>query len=86
MTAGTIITLFFLAPTDVNEFWGFMAGMITIFFFAGLGNAGTFKQMPMLFPKRQAGGVVGFTSGGGGVRTVHRRDVVCRPSPRSRSS
>lgn len=62
MTIGTVITLFFLAPSDVNEFWGFLAGMITIFFFAGLGNAGTFKQMPMLFPKRQAGGVVGFTS------------------------
>ena len=62
MTAGTIITLFFLTPTDVNEFWGFLAGMITIFVFAGLGNAGTFKQMPMIFPKRQAGGVVGFTA------------------------
>ncbi|MFH8249175.1 MFS transporter [Microbacterium sp. B2969] len=62
MTAGTILTLFFLTPTDVNEFWGFLAGMITIFVFAGFGNAGTFKQMPMIFPKRQAGGVVGFTS------------------------
>ena len=62
MTAGTIVTLFFLRPTSVDEFWGFLAGMITIFVFAGFGNAGTFKQMPMIFPKRQAGGVVGFTS------------------------
>ena len=62
MTAGTILTLFFLNPSDVGEFWGFLTGMIVIFVFAGFGNAGTFKQMPMIFPKRQAGGVVGFTS------------------------
>ncbi|MEU1971037.1 MFS transporter [Microbacterium sp. NPDC019599] len=62
MTAGTIVALFFLTPTEVGEFWGFLAGMITIFVFAGFGNAGTFKQMPMIFPKRQAGGVVGFTA------------------------
>jgi NNP family nitrate/nitrite transporter-like MFS transporter len=32
-----------------------------MFFFAGVGNASTFKQMPMLFVPRQAGGVIGFT-------------------------
>lgn len=62
MTLGTLVTLFFLNPKDANDFWGFLAGMITIFVFAGFGNAGTFKQMPMIFPKRQAGGVVGFTA------------------------
>lgn len=62
MTIGTVVTAFFLQPTGVQEFWGFLAGMITIFVFAGFANAGTFKQMPMIFPKRQAGGVVGFTS------------------------
>ncbi|MBW3085029.1 Nitrate/nitrite transporter NarK [Austwickia sp. TVS 96-490-7B] len=39
-------------------FWGMMA----IFLFAGIGNASTFKQMPMIFEKRQAGGVIGWTS------------------------
>ena len=62
MTTGTIITIFFLQPTSADEFGGFLFGMITIFVFAGFANAGTFKQMPMIFPKRQAGGVIGFTS------------------------
>jgi len=36
--------------------------MIAIFFFAGIGNASTFKQMPMIFEPRQAGGVIGWVS------------------------
>lgn len=40
----------------------FLLGMFLIFFFAGLGNASTFKQMPMIFPPRQAGGVIGWTA------------------------
>lgn len=62
MTIGTIITLFFLTPSSVGEFWGFLTGMLIIFSFAGFANAGTFKQMPMIFPKRQAGGAIGWTS------------------------
>ena len=62
MAVGTVITAFFLSPDSVDEFWGFLAGMIMIFFFSGLANAGTFKQMPMLFPKRQAGGAIGWTA------------------------
>ncbi|MBC7441695.1 MAG: NarK/NasA family nitrate transporter [Ramlibacter sp.] len=62
MVAGTAFTSFFLTPTSVGEFWGFLAGMLVIFFFAGLANAGTFKQMPMIFPKRQAGGAIAWTS------------------------
>jgi len=62
MTISTLVTVLFLSPTDVGQFTGFLAGMLAIFFFAGMGNAGTFKQMPMIFPRRQAGGVIGFTS------------------------
>ena len=62
MTVSTLITVLFLSPTEVGQFGGFLAGMLAIFFFAGMGNAGTFKQMPMIFPRRQAGGVIGFTS------------------------
>lgn len=40
----------------------FFWGMLAIFLFAGIGNASTFKQMPMIFEKRQAGGVIGWTS------------------------
>jgi len=36
--------------------------VLSIFFFAGVGNASTFKQMPMIFERRQAGGVIGWTS------------------------
>lgn len=62
MAAGTTFTVFFLTPDSASQFPGFLAGMIATFVFAGFANAGTFKQMPMIFPRRQAGGVVGFTS------------------------
>ena len=62
MAVGTLVTVFFLTPTSVDEFKGFLTGMIIIVFFSGLANAGTFKQMPMIFPKRQAGGAIGWTA------------------------
>ncbi|WP_346231527.1 MFS transporter [Parafrigoribacterium mesophilum] len=62
MTVGTIVTLFFLTPSSVGEFWGFLTGMLMIFFFSGFANAGTFKQMPMIFSPRQAGGAIGWTA------------------------
>ena len=40
----------------------FLWGMLAIFLFTGIGNAATFKQMPMIFERRQAGGVIGWTS------------------------
>jgi NNP family nitrate/nitrite transporter-like MFS transporter len=52
---------FFMAPKSVGEFWYFLAFMLGLFTFTGIGNASTFKQMPMLFPPRQAGGVIGWT-------------------------
>jgi NNP family nitrate/nitrite transporter-like MFS transporter len=48
-------------PQSMAEFPLFVAAMLGLFFFAGVGNASTFKQMPMIFPPRQAGGVIGFT-------------------------
>lgn len=62
LTASTVFTAFFLAPSQVGQFTWFLVGMLAIFLFAGIGNAGTFKQMPMIFPRRQAGGVIGFTA------------------------
>lgn len=52
----------FLAPGSPSDFWPFLAAMLVLFFFTGLGNAGTFKQMPMILPRRQAGGVIGWTA------------------------
>ena len=43
-------------------FTKFLWGMLAIFLFSGIGNASTFKQMPMIFERRQAGGVIGWTA------------------------
>ncbi|QQS02304.1 MAG: NarK/NasA family nitrate transporter [Austwickia sp.] len=50
------------AATLQSGFTRFFWGMMAIFLFSGIGNASTFKQMPMIFEKRQAGGVIGWTS------------------------
>ncbi|MGO1984331.1 MFS transporter [Corynebacterium casei] len=62
MTVFTAAAALFLNPTDPDQFWWFLGAMLAMFFFTGLGNAGTFKQMPMILPKTQAGGVIGWTS------------------------
>ena len=49
-------------PTASDQFTLFLWGSLSLFFFAGLGNASTFKQIPMIFQQRQAGGVIGFTA------------------------
>lgn len=61
LIASTVAVIFFVTPESLAEFPYFVAAMLGIFFFAGIGNASTFKQMPMIFPPRQAGGVIGFT-------------------------
>jgi NNP family nitrate/nitrite transporter-like MFS transporter len=53
---------FFMAPKALGEFWFFLAFMLGLFTFAGIGNASTFKQMPMLFEPRQASSIIGWTS------------------------
>ena len=50
------------AATLEAGFDQFLYGMIAIFLFSGIGNASTFKQMPMIFERRQAGGVIGWTA------------------------
>lgn len=52
----------FANPTSMDSWAGFLWLMLGIFFFSGIGNASTFKQIPMIFPPRQAGGVIGWTS------------------------
>ncbi|MEZ5184388.1 MAG: MFS transporter [Candidatus Nanopelagicales bacterium] len=60
--ASALFTSFQLSPTSADQFPAFFWGMIAIFFFTGVGNASTFKQMPMIFEPRQAGGVIGWTA------------------------
>ena len=62
IAASAAYTSFQLSPTSASDFPKFFWGMIAIFFFTGVGNASTFKQMPMIFPPRQAGGVIGWTA------------------------
>jgi NNP family nitrate/nitrite transporter-like MFS transporter len=51
----------FTFPTSLEQFPYFVAAVLGLFFFSGIGNASTFKQMPMIFPPRQASGVIGWT-------------------------
>ncbi|WP_165214939.1 nitrate/nitrite transporter [Schaalia sp. ZJ1691] len=60
---GTLIwAALYLKPTSLDQFPLFLWAMLMFFFFSGIGNAGTFKQMPMVMPKLQAGGAIGFTA------------------------
>lgn len=61
LIASALAVAYFSTPETIEEFPYFVASMLAIFFFTGIGNASTFKQMPMIFPPRQAGGVIGFT-------------------------
>lgn len=62
IAAFLIMASFQLSPDSADQFPMFLWSMLAVFFFAGVGNASTFKQMPMIFDRRQAGGVIGWTS------------------------
>jgi NNP family nitrate/nitrite transporter-like MFS transporter len=62
LVASAVATSFFVQPGSTAEFKWFVLCMLSVFLFAGIGNASTFKQMPMIFPPRQAGGVIGWTA------------------------
>jgi MFS transporter, NNP family, nitrate/nitrite transporter len=49
-------------PQSAADFGPFLYAMLGLFLFSGIGNASTFKQIPMIFPPRQAGGVIGWTA------------------------
>ncbi len=57
-----VLTALYVSPTSMDDFTPFVLCMVGVFFFAGIGNASTFKQMPMLFPARKSAGVVGWTA------------------------
>lgn len=52
-----------LTPTSLDSFPLFVTLMLALFFFAGIGNAATFRQYPLIFKHnaRQGAGVLGFT-------------------------
>lgn len=66
LIAGCVMmaTMGLVAPTSVESFPMFVAVMLGMFFFAGVGNAATFRQYPIIFQHnpRQAAGVIGWTA------------------------
>ncbi|MFN6962934.1 MAG: MFS transporter [Pyrinomonadaceae bacterium] len=59
-----MIALGLLTPESADQFPLFVGLMLTMFFFTGMGNAGTFRQYPIIFGHnpRQAAGVIGWTA------------------------
>lgn len=53
-----------LTPTSLEQFPAFVAIMLALFFFTGIGNAATFRQYPIIFADspRQGAGVIGWTA------------------------
>ncbi len=53
-----------LTPTSLDQFPTFVAIMLVLFFFTGIGNAATFRQYPIIFSEspRQGAGVIGWTA------------------------
>lgn len=59
-----LITMGLLTPISMEQFPMFVAVMLGLFFFTGIGNAATFRQFPIIFGHnpRQAAGVIGWTA------------------------
>ncbi|MBX9807357.1 MAG: MFS transporter, partial [Flavobacteriaceae bacterium] len=53
-----------VAPTSMDQFPLFVGVILAMFLFTGIGNAGTFRQFPIIFSEnqRQAAGVIGWTA------------------------
>ncbi|MBS4027690.1 MAG: MFS transporter [Ignavibacteriales bacterium] len=66
LIAGSLMMIMMglVAPTGMEQFPMFVAVMLGMFFFAGIGNAATFRQYPIIFAHnpRQASGVIGWTA------------------------
>ncbi|TRX38902.1 MFS transporter [Flavobacterium sp. ZT3R18] len=59
-----LVTQGLVAPTSMDQFPLFVGVILAMFFFTGVGNAGTFRQYPIIFAEnqRQAAGVIGWTA------------------------
>lgn len=65
VTSLAMVFLGLLMPTSLGQFPMFVALMLVLFFFSGIGNAATFRQYPIIFAEnpRQGAGVIGWTAG-----------------------
>lgn len=63
---GTLAMVFLglFTPNSLDQFPLFVAFMLILFFFTGVGNAATFRQYPIIFADspRQSAGVIGWTA------------------------
>lgn len=59
-----LITQGLVSPNSMDQFPLFVGVILAMFFFTGIGNAGTFRQFPIIFSEnqRQAAGVIGWTA------------------------
>lgn len=59
-----LVTQGLVAPTSMEQFPMFVTVILLMFLFTGIGNAGTFRQYPIIFSEnqRQAAGVIGWTA------------------------
>lgn len=68
LAAGVILLLAALgltrytSPASVEDFWPFFALVLALFFASGVGNGSTFRMIPVIFPPKEAGPVIGWTA------------------------
>lgn len=62
MICSTLGLTFLTAPGSTTDFGIFFVLMLGIFLGAGIGNASVFKQIVMVFPPKEASGVLGFSA------------------------
>lgn len=62
MTLSAVAVTFFMNPTSLTSFPWFVTSMLALFFFSGIGNASTFRQMPVIFNPPKSAGVIGWTA------------------------
>ncbi|MBI2330867.1 MAG: NarK/NasA family nitrate transporter [Chloroflexi bacterium] len=64
ITSLAMVLIGLLTPASLDQFPIFVTLMLVLFFFAGIGNASTFRQFPIIFADnpRQGAGVIGWTA------------------------
>ncbi len=62
LAVGAIGVTLSTAPQSAADFGPFLFWMLVLFFGSGIGNGSTFQQIPFIFPREEAGPVLGFTA------------------------
>ncbi|WP_327355471.1 NarK family nitrate/nitrite MFS transporter [Streptomyces sp. NBC_01304] len=59
--AASLVVVIFAIPTggDQGNFWTFYIGFLAAFFFSGIGNGSTFRQIPVIFRDQHTQGAAG---------------------------